>query len=119
MPTFSLRIKALSPKEQLIDAGYEIVSNIKRGWYHVRNKRNDIGIEEAIVYRQNTRCWHYFWNGFEGSASGSSPENMIKGSLGDVLDDTRAYRKALLNAPEEYYTISDGLYRCSSDVYNS
>tara|TARA_R110000744_G_scaffold64675_3_gene133070 strand:- start:583 stop:900 length:318 start_codon:yes stop_codon:yes gene_type:complete len=100
--------------ELLTVSGYEVLSNVKRGWYHV-SKDN----EEGIVYRQNANTWHYFFNSFEGSGSGSSPENMETGCLGDVLDDTRAYSKALLAAPEAYYSISDGLYRCSSDVYNS
>jgi len=131
---FSRKKRPLSPRQRLEESGYEIISNAKRHWYHIRkirhqfgdgqfnidpSEKNDLNLNSFIVYRQNPNCWHLFWNAFEATSSGSDPSNMDNGSLGDVLDDTRAYSRALINAPSEYLDISEGLYQASSDAYNS
>lgn len=73
--------------------------------------------ETVAVFRQHAHAWHVW--GHNWSASGSSPETMQDGCIGDVLDDTKAYERAVIAAPEYALRASDCLYGESSRLWNA
>jgi len=110
--------KASIDRDRIEQAGYQVFEVYGNGtYYSVQNPKN----EEGVLVKQSDNIWHFFWNDFEGSASGNSPETAMNGGLGDVIgtdEELAVYKELMMNAPDKLLATSDGLYRCSSDVYN-
>ncbi len=103
---------------ELVKAGFTVINGWQKRFYKVIAPNGDRG----VVLRQSKNKWHFFWDAFEGSASGHTPETCQKGGLGDVIGtdgELRSYENMLLGCPEAASRGSNGLYRCSSDVFNS
>ena len=101
--------------DRIKSAGFKVLGRFGNKWYCVEKDG-----ETGIILWQSAYKVHFFWNDFEGSASGNSPETCRDGSIGDVLGtdgEVRSYENMLRNAPEKYLSISDGLYRTSSYLF--
>lgn len=97
--------------------GWKVFGHIRQ-FYRVETPQG----ERGILVRQGPNCWHFFWSAFEGSSSGMSIDEALKGGLGDAIgtdSQLRGYRSLMIQAPEKYLRQCSGLYRCSVDAFNS
>jgi len=114
--------------KELKKAGFHVIKEIgigdslwgfKKGrWFAVVSPENEGG----IVLMQGPNIWHFFAKNTETTASGSSAKMCHYGGLGDAIDtdsQIASYKRYLLNAPDSLIDSYDGLYRASSDAYNS
>jgi hypothetical protein len=128
---FSEKTKKSTAFKALEKAGYTVKRAVKNPfektfkWFVVEKPRIVNGVEEtekAVILRQSANKWHYFFCAFEGTASGSSPENCDKGGLGDVIStesEMRTYQRMILDCPQSLFKDCQGIYRESSNVFNS
>jgi hypothetical protein len=106
-------------RKEMISRDYTLHSSIDNKWFKVTQKATG---DEGVLLCQSKHKWHFFWSRFEASASGNSPDSATNGSIGDVIGtdgEERSYKRIMLDAPDCYMAQCDGLYRCSSQVYNA
>lgn len=100
-------------------AGWVVLGVTEGRWYEVE-RPGKFRFWRGVILRQGPGCWHWFSRDEEATTSGTGPDNVDRGGLGDAVDSDSAmktYSRLVRSAPLLLQGKYTGLRRASSDCY--